>query len=250
MTTMPPTDARLEAILASIGELLDIGDRDEADRVEPVTPLDAESSSVRPMRPDRRPVLLVAAAVVVVVLMAMVAITPAREAVADLLHIGSTRIERVPEPAATTTQPRTANGIVDGLDRIDTAAAAARLGRSLPDTTAGALGAPDATYAARTPADGVVLVWQERTTTLWIRRSPVGDAIVYAKQIGAQNGVEIVAGLGDSAIAITGPHTLTTPDRTVAAGNVVLWVRDRIEYRLEAGRPTSELIAIARAIRA
>ncbi len=48
---------------------------------------------------------------------------------------------------------------------------------------------------------------------------------------------------------LTGPHTLRTPDRTIDAGNVVLWIREGIEYRLEGDRPTAELITIARAIR-
>lgn len=236
MTTMPPTDERLDAILASIGEHLDIGDQ----RARPIV-LPAH-------RPYRRP-LAVAAAIVLAFVVAITAVAPARDAVADFLHIGSTRIDRVPTPPTDSTAPATTlPGLLDGLERIDATAATARLGRALPDTGSTGLGPPDAIYANRNPGDGVIVAWTERSATLWIHRTTVPDAIIYAKQLGGPNRVEPISGLGDSAIAITGPHTLQTPDRTIAAGNVVLWIRNGWEYRLEADRPVAELTAIARSI--
>ena len=53
----------------------------------------------------------------------------------------------------------------------------------------------------------------------------------------------------EMAATLAGPHTLRTPDRTIAAGNVVLWLRAGWELRLEADRPVSELADIARTIR-
>lgn len=240
MTPTPLTDDRLEAVLASIGAHLEIGDnagvRDLA-------------RSPAPRRRAR--VLAAAAAVVLAVVLAVTAIAPARRAVADFLRIGSTRIDPAPVGAAPTTRApgSTLPGLLDGLPRLDADAAAARLGRALPDTTTSALGAPDAIYAASAPGEGVVLAWNDRSTTLWLHRAPVDNAIIYAKQLGGTSRVEVLTGLGSSAVAITGPHTLRTPDRTIAAGNVVLWIQGGWELRLEADRPVDELTSIARTIR-
>ena len=240
MTPMPPTDDRLEAVLASIGEHLDLGPRASAPGAFPP-----------PHRRTRDRFLAAAAAVLVIIVLAVATIAPARDAVADFLRIGSTRIDRAPLGAApSTTNPSTAPaGLLDALERIDAATATTRLGRSLPDTRTTVLGPPDAIYAMRSPEEGVVLAWTTPEVTLWVHRAPVSDAIIYAKQLGAANRFEILSGLGDSALAITGPHTLRTPDRTIAAGNVVLWIRAGWELRLEADRPITELADIARTIR-
>lgn len=237
----PFTDDRLDAVLASIGEHLDLGD---------TTAVVAASRLVtRPAPRRRHRVLAAVAAAFVLVVLAITAITPARHAVADFLRIGSTRIDRAPLGAPATTAPGvTLPGLLDGLTRIDGAAAVARLGRPLPDTAATALGPPDAIYATTAPGDGVILAWNTGATTLWIHRAPFDNAIIYAKQLGAPNRFEVLSDLGDSAIAIAGPHTLRTPDRTIAAGNVVLWIRGGWELRLEGDRPVSELTALARRV--
>jgi hypothetical protein len=196
--------------------------------------------------------LVAAVALLVALVVSVAAIAPARDAVADFLRIGSTRIDRAPLGAApTTSAPGSAlPALIDGLTRLEPASARARLGRSLPDTTHTALGSPDAIYAATSPTEGVILAWSSPATTLWVRPAPFDSAIIYAKQLGGQNTFEVLTGLGDSAIAITGPHTLRTPDRTVSASNVVLWLRDGWEFRLEGDTPITELTAIARATRA
>lgn len=238
--TAPFTDDRLDAILASIGEHLDTGSASTS-----IT-LGAPRTSSRP----RTRVLAAVATVIVVVVLAITAIAPARRAVADFLRIGSTRIDRPPAGALPATGAPGASlpGLLDGLTRIDRATASARLGRAIPDTAATTVGEPDAIYATTSPDDGIILAWSTSATTLWIHRAPVDNAIIYAKQLGGTNRVEMLNGIGDSALAITGPHTLRTPDRTIAAGNVVLWIRGGVEYRLEADRPTGDLIALARAM--
>ena len=58
-----------------------------------------------------------------------------------------------------------------------------------------------------------------------------------------------MTGLGDEAVLITGDHVLQTPQRQIAAGTVLLWISDDIEYRLESTLTEEEIVEIARAIK-
>src|SRR5262245_9902371 len=91
-----------------------------------------------PPAPRHRARLLVAAAVALVVLLAASALlTPAGDAVADWLGIGSTSIEQVPRPQA---DPRGLPRLTAGAVEVDRATATARLGQPLPTLSRAVLG--------------------------------------------------------------------------------------------------------------
>jgi hypothetical protein len=221
------SDARLEAILMSVGEHL---------VVSPVAPRKA-APSVSPW--PRR--LAVAAAVLVVALVATVAVAPAREAVARWLGIGSTRIERVPG----------GESAPDGLPTISSALAPASvddaqeaLGGALP--VVDVLGPPEAVYVP--PEGGVILAWPEGSTTLWIRDPDFEPAMFVKKLVDAGEPAESIAGVGDEALIVEGTHILETPHRRLAAGTVLLWVDGDNEYRLESDLDREAMLDIARSV--
>ena len=172
------------------------------------------------------------------------AITPVRRAVADWLGIGSTTVVHVPStaPAGPAPLPITA-----GLRRIDAAEADRRLGRPLPDATATVLGAPQALAAM--PEGGVLMVWADGASTLWVHRADMPAGVLVKKLIGADQPVTSLDGIGDGALAITGDHVLVTPHRTIAAGTVLLWTDGPTELRLESDLPLDTMIAIAGQVR-
>ena len=59
-----------------------------------------------------------------------------------------------------------------------------------------------------------------------------------------------VTGLGEQAMVIDGGHVLETPARRVAAGRVLLWVEDGLQYRLESDLSMRRMLEIARSVRA
>ena len=197
-------EARLEVILASIGDLL-VVDED------------------RPIRWRSR--VLAAAAVVLVAGAATVLIVaPARDAVADWLGIGSTSIEQVGDAEADTAG---LPGLVDTL-------------QPLPVT---GLGEPQ--RIAVVPEGGVVLVWADGATTLWIRNSGEPRDVAFQKLLADEQSVEQVEGIGDTALFVGGEHILVSPFRRVAANSVLLWIDGSFEYRLESNLDKDEMIEIA-----
>lgn len=224
------SDERLAAVLASIGQHLAI----------PGNTIPPASADER-IRPWYQRRLLIAAAVIALVVAATLVITPAREAVARWLGIGSIRIEVGPE------QPAGGTPIVEGLAPISPGAAATLLGRPLPASNA--LGPPAAVYAMPAVEGGVLLTWNQGETTLWVHAGTTDGAIVNAKRLGPQNQIEPVAGLGDFALLVAGAHILQTPHRTIAATTVVLWTERGIEYRLESNLPEDALVEAARSFR-
>ena len=222
------SDARLEAILMSVGDHL---------VVSSVASREAAAPSVSPW--PRR--LAVAAAVLVVALVATLAVAPAREAVARWLGIGSTRIERVPDGASDLSGLPT---ISSALTPASVEEAEAALGQALPVVEA--LGPPDAVFVP--PEGGVILSWPEGSTTLWIRDPDFEPAMFVKKLVDAGEPAESIAGVGDEALIVEGTHILETPHRRLAAGTVLLWVDGDKEYRLESDLDRDTMVDVARSI--
>jgi hypothetical protein len=217
------SDECLASVLASVGEELVLPDVDQL------------------WAPPRLRRLRVAAAAVVVVTTGGVAIAPVREAVADWFGFGSTAFERV-EPEAG--DPTGLPPLDAGLPTVSASQAAALLGRLLP--TVAALGEPD--RIGLPPEGGVLLAWDESSTTLWALPTVDPPAVRLRKLLDDHDVVEPVEDLGEGAVSVHGDHVLTTPNRRVAASSVVLWIDAGYEYRLEGDLPLDELIGIARSI--
>ena len=84
---------------------------------------------------------------------------------------------------------------------------------------------------------------------MWIRPASTDTDATYTKLLGGGDGVSRVTGLGDGALLVTGRHELVTPSRSVVADNVVLWVDEGLELRLESDLPPDDLVAMARAVK-
>lgn len=184
-------------------------------------------------------------AVVAVVSLAVGLIAPVREAVADWLGIGSTRLDH--EPAE---EGRERPALGEGLAPATAAEVDHELGATPASLGLDTSDLGPAPLVALAPEGGVILAWPERATTLWVR-SPAGDgrlATPFLKRPAGAPGLEVrdVAGLGDEALVIDGAHVLDTPVRSLTATTVVLWLHGGREFRLEAAVPADRLVAIAR----
>jgi hypothetical protein len=74
---------------------------------------------------------------------------------------------------------------------------------------------------------------------------------VFVKKLfNLQDQVTPIPRLGDLAALIEGEHVLETPARRVAAGRVLIWVADGLEYRLESDLPRAEMLKVARSVSA
>ena len=224
------SDLQLEAILSSVGEHLVVA----ADAVT----LESRPVAQRPPPWPRR--LAVAAAVLVVALVATLAVGPAREAVARWLGIGSTRIERVPDATVPADLPTMTGGLSPAI--VEEAERA--LGGAVPVVEG--LGPPQAMFVP--PEGGVILVWPEGATTLWIRDPDFEPGTFVKKLVDAGEPAESVVGVGDEALIVEGTHILETPHRRLAAGTVLLWVDGDKEYRLESDLDRDAMVDIARSV--
>jgi hypothetical protein len=94
------------------------------------------------------------------------------------------------------------------------------------------------------------MVWPQAKTTLWVHRDS-GESVVFVKKLYNLHGqVTPVAGLGELAALIDGKHVLETPARRVAAGRVLIWVADGLEYRLESELSRAQMLEVARSVSA
>jgi hypothetical protein len=110
------------------------------------------------------------------------------------------------------------------------------------------LGRPD--LLAIPPEGGVVKAWPRGRTSLWILPNDDDGGSLFKKLLTFEDSARPVAGLGDEALLIQGSHVLQTPTRRVAAGRVLLWTEDGLQYRLESDLTTRQMIEIARSVRA
>jgi hypothetical protein len=226
-------DDRLDAVLASVGRWLETSAPGAEARPAPVGDVG---------RRRRRPYAVAALAAAAVVTAIVVTVAPVREAVADWLGIGSTRIEIEPTPSGRTPTA----GIQTGLPLVDRVTAEGVFDFDLP-SDATALGPPAG--FARMPEGGVLVVWPDGST-LWIHTETVDPDMYLKKLVGSAATVQRVDGLGDSALVVSGPHRLETPHRRVSASTTVLWRVGPLEHRLESDRSPEDLVTLAREIAA
>lgn len=251
MTTA--SDDRLELLLSEIGPRLDTG----VDTLD-LPALLEDSPFVNERSGRDRPLWLVAAAAVLLLAAGTVlVVAPAREAVADWLRIGRTRIE-APAPDATgrpvaTDAPPAAPAPGEAISppatdaaRLETEArgieageAARVLGRPLPYIEG---------LRAReilSPAEGGVLIAYDDGVTLWVQNEqPTGIPLLKS----ASGSITWLDDLGDGGAIISGAHTLTTPGRVLRSDTVVLWTADGLELRLEGDRSDQAMLATARLV--
>lgn len=201
--------------------------------------LDVEESAAPRGPRIGHPLMLVAAAVVVL-LAASLVVRPVRDAVAEWLGVGSTRVHIDPERRPTGPALDESLGTEPGQSPDDTI---------VPTWVAGGpLGAPE--RAVEPPEGGVVLLWDDGTTALWIRPATSDSTVMFDKIVGIGSSVRRLDDLGDDAIVIDDDHILETPERVTTAGTTVVWIVDEFEMRLESDRPSEQLIEIARALEA
>ena len=215
----PWTDDRLDAALLALADQLDV-------------PNDGGLAIPGPRRPGRTVWLV--AAIVVAVVAGVVAVAPAREAVARWLGV---RIERDDGASA-------AGSFTDGVTIIDVDTAFGVAGLDRATFEAAPLGLPDA--AGTPPEGGLVLSWSDGATTLWVRAGD--DDVVVVKRLIGSRPAELVSDLGDYAVLIDGGHVLDTPSRRVASGTVLWWLAGGRQWRLESQLDPATMVTMARAL--
>ena len=223
------SDADLDAVLHSVGEHLEVGGgrADATERLADHT--------------DRqRPMLRSAAVLLAVVLAATVAVAPVRRTLAGWLWIGHTEITATVAEGSDSLPELT-----DGSEPITRAEAAAT---GIPVDAIGATPLGDPERWARPVEGGVLALWSEGSTTLWIRSADGDTGVLLRKLVGADADVRRIAGLGDAALSIRGDHVLQTPARRVGAGTVVLWTDAGLEHRLESHLRLDRMVDVAGAI--
>lgn len=234
---LPPTPDLVGAVMAKI----------EVDAVA-----DAGGYSVTRRRPLGR--LLqpawATAIVLAVLIVAVLAIPPAREAVADWLGIGQVRVEQVPELPPVTT--------VVGPDLGETL----NLGIAVPVPAAplpDALGPPESAYEDERGT--TTYVWLPSATLPEVGASGVGallstfvdDGIPVAKQVAGDTELVEVTVDGQPGLWIVGgPHVVFFDGGNTyegrLAGNTLLWERDGLTYRLEIAVELEAALAIAESL--
>jgi hypothetical protein len=231
----PLSDEHLALVLASVGDHLVVPEVDD-----PWSP-----ASPGRRRRGRRVVGAAAAAVLGVTVAGGVGITPVREAVASWFGLGSTGFERVaPDEADPTGLPP----LDAGLPTVSRTEAEAVLGRPLPHLDAARLGLGEPDRIALPPEGGVLLGWDRGATSLWVRTTVDPAETRMRKLLDDYAVIQPVADLGEGAVSVAGDHVLATPHRRVAAGSVVLWIDQGIEFRLESNLGVDATVSIARRV--
>jgi hypothetical protein len=231
----PLSDEQLARVLASVGDWLVVPEVDDA--WSPASP--------GRRRGGRRVVGAIAAAVLGITVAAGVGITPVRQAVAGWFGFGSTGFERVPPGEA---DPTALPPLAAGLPIVSRTDAEAVLGRPLPHLDPSRLGLGDPERIALPPEAGVLLGWDRGATSLWVRTTEDPAETRMRKLLDDYAVVEPVVDLGEGAVSVTGSHVLATPNRRVAAGSVILWIDEGIEFRLESELSMDAMVSIARGV--
>jgi hypothetical protein len=255
----------LETALADLAEHLDHPPGDQLPdavvlRIAEPVPTDTRSEGPRHGRQGRRPPsLLVLAAAVVVILGTLLAIAPARRAIADWLGIGAVEIVRTEQPLPTGSSALTVPGAPNSAPTGATARqlAAAQKKISFPiatphDESVGPLLGIETD--ARIPG-GLVALRYRGFTLVEIASNRNGATV--GKFIDEQARVEPVTVAGWPGLWITGAHQIGYLDRsgkvkteTVRqSGPVLLWARTGVTYRIEGVTTLARAQAIATTIR-
>lgn len=260
MTTPVDHPDALEASLRDLGAHLDLGPADGAALADAVQIVIGESGEPTPIglpaRAARRrpPRWLVAAAAVVVALVGLMAVAPARDAVAGWLGIGAVEIRPRSTPPATDDLPDRTDGPTGPVD-------AEALERDLPfplrlldpDRAGAPLGAaidPDVDA-------GLVEVRYRDVTLVAVGLPPDGGSVV-GKELGP--GTEITTtsvggrpGLwlaGDPhQVAYRGPDGAPLTDSVRRAGDVLLWQDGGVTYRIEGAASLDAALTLAESLR-
>ncbi|MEM7140322.1 MAG: hypothetical protein AAF548_04755 [Actinomycetota bacterium] len=204
--------------------------RDLRERIEP-TDVDIRLD----LDPDRRratgsaPIVRAAAIVIIVVFAAVLAIAPARTAVADWLGIGSTAVTIDAELPATSGPEPPAAPTDDPAETVASDASAA-LGVIISLPLDAELGDPTGwEIRDRGDFEELVVEWPAVRLTAWpadvgaiLRKvttnEPVRDARLDTD--------------GEPALWITGPHVRIVGVDAISEDATLLWIRDGVEYRL------------------
>lgn len=242
---------RLETQIHQALESLVVPDTDLVESVLAELPL--HRSPVR----HRRPVLATAVAVLAIAIGIVAAVAPAREAIADWLGIGATELQSVNE--------------VDLPDRssvedLGDPVASTTLRETQPEDTRASvspipsLGEPSGVFDDS--SRGRSYTWSASANLPAIGSSDVGavlsvrpaDRVLSAKVIANDvefGPVELASLSGDTiAFWINGQHVLvqTGSSRRVSANQVLLWVADGVEIRLETSLELPEVVRLAQEI--
>jgi hypothetical protein len=198
--------------------------------------VEARITATPALRGRRRSRLLVAALVLAAVLIAVAAIAPARQAVADFLGIGSTEV-RVVEHGAEGAPPKRL-APVDDVDPLRAQLRAA--GLVLPDPSL--VGEP---IAAQVRLGSETLLGF--ADVVLAQRHEGGVPVL--KRVSGRSRVE-AAQVGDTAaLWIEGRHTRQVGNRVVRSESALVWVAYGLELRLEGDLPRERMLAIARSVR-
>lgn len=209
-------DDRLLLVLASLREDLD------------VPSFDLAAPTAGPQR-----WWVIPAAAAVLVLVAVLAVEPSREALADWFGLGSTSVVR------------TDGAVAVGSGRLDDDSPEVVAEPEVALTAEHPLlrGSPE---ILEPPEGGTIYRWSDGEITLWARRVGVsttkivlpGEVIESLPEVGGGEGLWIAV-----------DHTLVTSERIVGADRVLLWVLGDVELRLEADISQNDAVAIARSVR-
>lgn len=227
---------RLDDVLASVGRHLVVdSSADDAGALA----VDAAGQWTR-MR--RR--LLVAAIVGAVLAGSIASIPPARRAVGGWLRAGRIEVSVDPNAAIDPTLP----SFLDAATPIAPGDAHDVLGGAAPDLASTSLGPPTGWWTV--PEGGVVVTWDEGTTSLWILPVDIPDYWFIDKMTTNRDVVVELPELGDGGFAVRWAHLMQTPHRLVAADSVVVWAAGTLMFRLESDLDLDDLIATAESIAA
>jgi hypothetical protein len=232
----------LEGALFDLAEHLDHPAGD--DLVARVRERVSETAAIA-KRPHRRSrALLVAAAVFVMLLASVIAVAPAREAVANWLGIGAVEVRRGPAlpVAPPTTRPR--------VHSLDGARTAVDFTISTPPA---AVAGPLLEAAVDPRVPGGLVSLRYRRFTLQELASPPGRAPAIGKVVDPNARADDVDVDGEPGLWVVGAHEIGYLDRagrfrrsTIRrSGPVLLWSRDGVTYRVEGLASLAEAQAVA-----
>jgi hypothetical protein len=214
----------------------------------------------RRSRPSRARVVLAVAAAIVLIAGTILAVAPARRAIADWLGIGAVQIVTTDHPLPTGSSALTVPGAPDatptGASAQQFAAAQKAVSFTIATPRDPAIGpllgvATD----SRVPGGLVALRYKGFTLVEIATNRNVGGETV-GKFIGSQTRTESVTVAGSAGLWVTGAHQIGYLSRsgnveteTVRrAGPVLLWARNGVTYRVEGVPHLTDALAIATSI--
>jgi hypothetical protein len=179
---------------------------------------------------------LAAAAAVAVVALTVTAFAPAREAIANLLGLGTTTVQHVDELPASV--PTTLPG-----GRGTDAELRAELGRANLSAPPRALVGDPVAWNIE-PADESVVVWRDVALT----QSQTTEPGLALKLVPRDSDVVQTNVRANPALWVPGRHVRQVEGTNFAADSALVWVADATMYRLETSLPLERARAIAESL--